>query len=116
MFPTRLSCIFDCSLNFVSWAFRFVLVLPLFLTACAAVNRMSPLPRTFLEDVDITQKRKNLPFEHAWLRPGGNKSKSRNVYFEPIRTDLLPSEAWTQSSSLVIASEADYQKEAKALA
>jgi hypothetical protein len=96
--------------------FAGLLIISMGYVSCAAKQRVVGVPRTFLEDVNIDKKLENLPFDHSWARPGAKKSSYGQVYFKPVRTDLLPPDAWNNSASMFITGEEDYRAEAKELA
>lgn len=95
---------------------HFLLLGLCFLTGCAAKQRVSPLSSIYLEDANLSQQIKTLPFDHSAVTADAAKSRFTSVYFEPIRIDLLPAEDWARSSSSVISSKADFDREARALA
>jgi len=84
------------------------LTLVFLLTGCTAEKRISGVSNTFLEDVDITAKIENLPFDHAWIKPGVNGAHFDKIYVKPIRVDKLPAGAWKNSISTAITSQEDY--------
>ncbi len=94
----------------VTLATSIVLFLPILvgLLGCSAYQRTEPVPKTFLEDVDTTKRIKNLPFQHAWVKPGFDGSKFHKIYLAPIRTDLLPIEQWERSYSQALSTKAEY--------
>lgn len=86
-------------------------------SSCAWHERMAAdLPKTFLEDADISKTEERLPFDHAWLKPGVDWASYTGVYVKPIRTDRLPRDQWSNSRSAIITSQEDYLGEADALA
>jgi Protein of unknown function (DUF3313) len=88
----------------------------LLMSGCATHTRMSvPIPNTFLEDVDITKKKENLPFDHAWSRPGVDWSSYKAIYIKPVRTDLLPLDNWKTSYSGFLSSKEEYVSEVREL-
>ncbi len=84
--------------------------------SCAAKQRVTGVSDTFLKDVDITSKRANLPYEHAWVNPDLNRSKFTSVYIKPIRTDLLPADGWQSSASAFVTSKEEYLEKAQEIA
>jgi hypothetical protein len=80
----------------------------LFLSACALKDRVVDVNNTFLEDVDIKQKIKNLPFQHSWRNPNFTKTGFTSIYYKPIRVDLVDKDKWERSASTLITSEQDY--------
>lgn len=78
-------------------------------SACAATKRLSaPLPQTFLEGVNLSEKKERLPFDHAWSAPNAAWDSYKTVFIKPIRTDLLPDNAWKDSISFAITDREDY--------
>jgi hypothetical protein len=86
------------------------------LTACAAKQRVTSINNVFLEDVDISSTRPNLPFEHAWVSPNYSKSEFKGVYIKPIRIDLLPPNEWNKSASAFVRSEEEFREKARDIA
>lgn len=89
--------------------------LTIVLAACSAYQRVSPIEKTFLEDVDTSKKIENLPFQHSWVRPGANPYDYREIFVKPIRLDKLPPNAWETSLSAFITSRDDYLNHASEL-
>jgi hypothetical protein len=87
------------------------------LTGCALKARtIDELPKTFLEDVNLSYKRDNLPFQHSWVNPQANARDYTSVYFKKVRTDLLPRDAWLNSASVFVRNEAEYFDKAREIA
>lgn len=86
------------------------------LVSCSAKERVAPLSNTFIEDVDLKSTKDNLPFDHAWVKPGIKKDDFKTVYFKPIRIDLLPRDAWVKSSSVAVGTEEDFLAKAREIA
>jgi hypothetical protein len=86
------------------------------LLGCSAYKRIDSVPTTFLEGVDTTKSIDNLPFSHAWVKPGFDGRMYRKVYLPKIRTDLLPIDQWKRSSSPLLSSKQEYNSAAEEIA
>lgn len=96
---------------------RIVALLVVSFTGCSLQERTAPLPTTFLEDVDTNEQLETVPFQHAWIAPDGDNQKTYDsVFVKPIRTDLIPKDAWHRSSSLFLRTEDAYNLEVQGLA
>lgn len=84
----------------------------LLVSGCSAKKRITPVSNTFLEDVDISHKEENLPFDHSWVNAKVKPGHYKAILIKPIRTDLIPKSDWRKSESTLIKSESDYFKEA----
>lgn len=86
------------------------------LAACSLHDRVASVDNTFLEDVDVSQKLVNIPYDHAWVRPGFDGRVYPKLYLKPIRLDKLGENAWMKSASSFITSRESYLEEAKEIA
>ncbi len=82
---------------------------------CAAKDRVTGVPNTFLKDVDITKKLENMPFTHSWVWKEVDPKNYDAVYLPPIKL-AMPSGSWKNSASGWITSEQDYLDEAEKIA
>ena len=56
----------------------------LMLSACSAYKHVTPISNTFLQDVDVTKKMENMPFEHSWVWVQDiDRSKFKSIYVAP---------------------------------
>lgn len=83
---------------------------------CTAKERITPVSDTFLEGVDISAKRPNLPFDHSWASEAARSGDYQSVLIKPIRTDKLAADAWKRSASYAITSKEDFDEAAERLA
>lgn len=88
----------------------------IFLHGCALKDRVTTVNNTFLEDVDTSQKIKNLPYDHAWVRGDFNGQAYNKLYIKPVRIDLLSEDSWLRSASIVVNSKEEYYEEASKIA
>ncbi len=66
-------------------------VAPLLLSSgCAAKARVTGVGNSFLEDVDVSKKLSNMPFNHSWVWTNIDRSEYDGIYVKPIRIDKLP--------------------------
>jgi hypothetical protein len=86
------------------------------LTGCALKDRTAAIPKTFLEDRDVTEADEKLPFNHTWIDPEVPAGFYTKVYFRSVTADKLPDDAWLASMSTFMTSKEQYKKEAAALA
>lgn len=95
-------------------ALAFILMI---FSGCSIQQRTAPLPNTFLEEIDISEQIDNIPFQHAWIVPEDDSRKTyTKVFVKPVRTDLIPEDAWRRSSSLFLRTEEAYNLEVQGLA
>jgi hypothetical protein len=85
-------------------------------SGCAIQQRVSGVNNTFLEDVDITSTRPNVPFSHAWVNSAYRRSDFESVYFEPIRLEYLPKDQWKNSASAFVETEQEYMHKVREIA
>lgn len=83
---------------------------------CAIQERTKDLPPIFLEDRDLTQTDKTLPFKHAWIDPNLPPESYTNVFFRKVTADTLPADGWEASKSIFLTKESEYKKLANDLA
>jgi hypothetical protein len=82
---------------------------------CAIYNQTQPLSPLFLDGATLNSTVDRVPFKHAWSSSHSGAGMS-SIYVKPVRVDLLPSDSWTESTSVGISSAEDYNEVAQSLA
>ena len=80
------------------------------LVGCAARQRVEHVPATFLDGAPLESRIERVPFEQAWAASDTLKTPVSAIFVKPVRTDLLPSETWRDSTGVSITSSEDFQK------
>jgi hypothetical protein len=89
----------------------------LLLAGCAAYKQVAPISNTFLQDVDVTKKLKNMPFQHSWVWVNDTRqAKFSSIYIPPVVIDTLPPDASLPSLSAFILTDADFRAKAREVA
>lgn len=91
-------------------------IICLLLSACSIQERTEPVVETFLDGVPRESSVPDIPFMHAWIAPTQEPLPYSKIHIKPVRTDLLPADAWLRSRGLAVSSEQEFQKDVEILA
>lgn|GEM_PF-1239929 len=84
-------------------------------SGCAVEERVRPIGNLFLEDRDVTQRDKTLPFDHSWIDPELPEGHYSKVFFRSVTADKLPKDTWKASKTTAIPSKKVFMEEAQSL-
>ncbi len=82
--------------------------------ACALKTQLSDVSNRYIEEVDISDNIKNVPFTHAWVREGLGHQKF-DLYIEPVILNF-EKDVWKKSLTAIIPNEESFLKEAQLIA